>query len=89
MNRKNISKSFIVLLLVFALLVAQIPVVSPLVPIYAEEILTAPENVWWKEGALATAKWDAVEGADYYVVDLSVYDNDELIVTNETGTDET
>ena len=48
--------------------------------------LDTPANVGWKEGALATARWDEVESADYYEVRINIYSGLELIGQNETGT---
>ncbi|MCR5390192.1 MAG: Ig-like domain-containing protein [Lachnospiraceae bacterium] len=48
--------------------------------------LSVPGNSGWKEGTLATAEWDAVEGADYYDIVVRVYQGDTLIGERETGT---
>lgn len=49
--------------------------------------LDTPTGLSWKEGSTATAKWDAVENANYYLVTVYLYDNNRnLIGTRETGT---
>ena len=89
MNKKNISKSLLALLLSFVLIVAQIPAVSPFIQVSAEESIDMPENARWKDGALATAEWDAADGADYYILEVSIYVGDTFIGSKETGTDKT
>ena len=89
MNKKNISKSLLALLLSFVLIVAQIPAVSPFIQVSAEESIDIPENARWKDGALATAEWDAADGADYYILEVSIYVGDTFIGSKETGTDKT
>ncbi|MCR4992612.1 MAG: Ig-like domain-containing protein [Lachnospiraceae bacterium] len=89
MNKKNISKSLLALLLSFVLIVAQIPAVSPFIQVSAEESIDTPENARWKDGALATAEWDAADGADYYILEVSIYADDTFIGSKETGTDKT
>ncbi len=51
--------------------------------------LSVPANVGWKEGALATAEWDAVEGADYYTVIVRVLSDGNNLGETEAGTSET
>lgn len=49
--------------------------------------LEKPTNLLWKEGSTATAKWDAVENANYYVVNVYLYDlNNQLLGSIPTGT---
>ena len=52
--------------------------------------LDTPTGLVWKEGSTATASWNAVENANYYLVNIYVYDvNDNLIGDEETGTSDT
>ena len=52
--------------------------------------LDTPTGLTWKEGSTATAKWNAVENANYYLVNVFLYDeNGNLIGTRETGTSNT
>ena len=53
---------------------------------YALADLDAPLNVRWKEGSTATATWDAVEGADYYQVNIYVFQHDIQVGTSSNGT---
>ena len=48
--------------------------------------LPAPENIGWKEGSLATAVWDTVEGADDYLIRVYVYHGGNLLGEQLTGT---
>lgn len=48
--------------------------------------MAVPQNLRWVEGSTATATWDAVEGATYYDVLVSVYDGETLLGTASTGT---
>ena len=89
MNKKNISKSLLALLLSFVLIVAQIPAVSPFIQVSAEESIDTPKNARWKDGALATAEWDAADGADYYKLEVSIYAGDKFIGSKDTETDKT
>lgn len=54
-----------------------------------EESLGTPQNLTWKDDSTATASWDAVEGANYYDVNVYVYDEDEKTCLGKalTGTD--
>lgn len=52
--------------------------------------LAIPGNMEWARSSTATAKWDAVEGADYYRAELIVSsDGDEILGTRVTGTEDT
>ncbi len=53
------------------------------------EGIGVPTNIHWVEGSTATAAWDAVDGANYYLVDVKVTLNDELIGETQTGTADT
>ena len=48
----------------------------------------APQNLLWKNGALATATWSALNGANYYLVNVLVKYNGQQIGTAQTGTSE-
>ena len=48
-----------------------------------------PQNPAWKQGSTATAVWTAVEGADYYLVNVQVFHGDEALGSIETGTSDT
>ena len=50
-----------------------------------------PTNIHWADGSLATAVWDAVDGVDYYQLEVYVYDEpaSNLIGTYITGTADT
>ena len=47
-------------------------------------LLDVPTNIRWIEGSLATAVWDAVDGAGHYQLEVYVYAYDE---SNPTNTD--
>ena len=52
--------------------------------------LDVPTGLIWKDGSTSTAKWDAVENANYYYVNVYVYDeNGTVIGGQETGTSNT
>jgi len=51
--------------------------------------LSTPSNLVWKDESTATAAWDAVEGANYYVVNVNVFSDGNNIGTAETGTSDT
>jgi hypothetical protein len=55
------------------------------------ESLEAVTHLNWVEGSSATLSWDASEGANYYSVEVYVYDYEDetLIGSTETGTSET
>ena len=38
--------------------------------------LELPNGLEWKEGSNATAKWNEVENANYYLVNVTVFDHD-------------
>ena len=49
--------------------------------------LSTPTGLEWKEGSTATAKWDTVANANYYVINVYVHDeNNNYINMKETGT---
>ena len=48
--------------------------------------LSVPVNLHWKDDALLTAAWDAVEGADYYDIVVRVYEGETLIGEQAAGT---
>ncbi|MEG0826490.1 MAG: hypothetical protein RR404_03360, partial [Bacilli bacterium] len=48
--------------------------------------LSIPTNLTWKKGSAATVKWDAIENANYYLVNVFVYKENVLIGQTETGT---
>ena len=88
MRKRNIRKSFLSILMAFAFVIAQLSGFTPTIKAHATD-LAKPENVKWKENALATAEWDQVEGADYYVLSVKVYNNGVLQGSTETGTSST
>ena len=45
-----------------------------------------PENLIWKEESTATAAWNAVENANYYIVNVYVSYNGSELGSDETGT---
>ena len=51
--------------------------------------LDKPTGLTWKDGSTATAKWNSVNGANYYAVNVIVYDGEEIIGLGETGTSST
>lgn len=62
------------------------------IPVVAQEVpasLATPTNLAWKDGSTATATWDAVEGANYYSVNVYVYVDGEGIGSTESGTSAT
>ena len=46
-------------------------------------------NVGWKDDSTATVTWDFVEGANYYEIEVYVYDEDLLLGFTTTGTTDT
>ena len=49
--------------------------------------LDKPDGLAWKESSTATAKWNVVENANYYIVNVYLYDDSkQLIGQQETGT---
>ena len=56
----------------------------------ADNVITSldtPTNLSWKENSTATAKWDSVSNANYYMVNVYVHDeNNNYINMQETGT---
>ena len=88
---KNIFKKIFVLIMIFSLLTVYIQPFS-LTSFAIDNIksLETPINLKWKEGSTATATWDVVENANYYIVNVYVYDeNNNLIEIQETGTTNT
>ena len=62
---------------------------SLVVNVYAENIseLETPNGLAWKDGSTATATWNAVSKANYYMINVYLYNqNHQLIETTETGT---
>lgn len=53
-------------------------------PAHAE--LAQPQTPSWQAGSAATAVWEAVEGADYYLVTVHVYCDGVELGTMQTGT---
>jgi hypothetical protein len=51
--------------------------------------LAAPANPIWKDKSTATASWDAVDGANYYKVNVYVEADGAQVGTTETGTSAT
>ena len=51
--------------------------------------LATPTNLIWKDESTATAAWDAVDGANYYVVNVFVSSVGNEIGTTESGTSST
>ena len=51
--------------------------------------LAAPANPIWKDKSTATASWDAVDGANYYKVNVYVEADGAQVGTAETGTSAT
>jgi len=87
--KQKLIRQIIAAVLVLALVLVQLPAIAPVVSAYAMDSLSTPQNAGWKAEALATATWDAVENADYYVLTVSVYLEGELQGTAETGTTDT
>ncbi|MGO5480410.1 hypothetical protein ACTQVS_09700, partial [Anaerovoracaceae bacterium HCP3S3_H6] len=52
----------------------------------SEQGLATPTNLTWKDESTATAAWDEVEGANYYVVNVYVSVNGSEVGMAETGT---
>ena len=71
--------------------IAVILLITEITPVYmyAQTVLEVPESLSWKEGTLATAKWENVAGADYYEIKVEVFSGDESLGTANTGTAET
>ena len=82
--KKGLIKNIAILILCILLLNFGL-----VVDVYAETIseLDTPTGLTWKEGSTATATWNAVENANYYYVNVYVYDNSgNIIGVEETGT---
>lgn len=88
MKIKNILKGLTAFIFILALIMVRVSAYIPAIKAYATD-LACPENVGWKAGNLATAEWGAVEGADYYILTVSVSVNGVIRGTTETGTSST
>ena len=85
---KNILNKLLVVVAILSLLSIYVPIIS-ITSLAVDEVvsLSTPTNLSWKEDTTATATWDAVENANYYLVNVYVYDdNNNLIGSQETGT---
>ncbi len=87
MKNKCIVSRCIEFILMFALVFICVGITA-----YADDSFdtnAAPQNVVWKEAATATATWDAFEQANYYLVDVYVEYENEVIGETQTGTSST
>ncbi len=89
MKKHSIKKRSLTFLVVLAMIFSLFSGTDSVVPALADSPLGAPANVSWKTGALATASWEAVDGADYYVVTVGVSYNGQAQGTVETGSTST
>ena len=87
--KQKLMQRIITTVLVLALIIVQVSCITPVFYAHAQASLLTPQNAVWKSEALATAKWDAVDGADYYVLTVCVYVDGELKGETETGTTST
>ena len=84
---RTLSKKLIIISLILSIISIYMPAIS-LVSLAANNItsLNTPSNLRWKDKSTATASWDAVENANYYLVNVIVYNGEEMIGIQETGT---
>jgi len=84
---KNVSKKIVILILIICMISMYFPALS-LVSFATENItsLDTPTNLKWKDKSTATATWNLVENANYYLVNVIVYDGENIIGIQETGT---
>ena len=84
--KKGLVKSVAILILSIILLNF-----SLIINVYADDILElgTPSGLTWKDGSTATASWNVVPNANYYKVNIYVYDRGTLIGQQETGTSDT
>ena len=87
--KQKLMQRIITTVLVLALIFVQVSCITLVFSAHAQASLLTPQNAVWKSEALATAKWDAVDGADYYVLTVCVYVDGELKGETETGTTST
>lgn len=87
-NVRTISKKIITLFLIICMVSIYFPSLT-LISFATNSVtsLDTPTNLKWKDKSTATATWNAVENANYYTVNLYLYNNsDELLNSRETGT---
>ena len=86
-NVRIISKKIITLFLIICMVSIYFPSLT-LISFATNSVtsLDTPTNLKWKDKSTATATWNAVENANYYLVNVIVYDGDTIIGIQETGT---
>ena len=86
-KEKKILSKIIAIIIIITILSIYLPIIS-LKSFATDNIanLDTPTNLKWKEKSTATATWDTVNNANYYLINVAVYDGENLIGTQETGT---
>ena len=84
---KNVVNKVLVIVIILTLLTIYIPIIS-ITSLATDDIISldTPTNLKWKDDSTATATWDDVENANYYLVNVVVYDEENIIGIQETGT---
>ena len=88
-NVRNISKKIITLFLIICMVSIYFPSLTLISFATDNNIssLDTPMNLNWKNNSTATISWNTVTNANYYTVNLYLYNNsDELLNSRETGT---
>ena len=87
-NVRIISKKIITLFLIICMVSIYFPLLTLLS--FATDSITSldtPINLRWKDNSTATAIWNTVENANYYIVNVYLYNqNHELVDSKQTGT---
>ena len=80
-------KKIILIVIILSLFLGNMLIV-PIISLAADDIvsLATPSNLKWKDKSTATATWDIVDDANYYLVNVIVYDEENIIGIQETGT---
>ena len=84
---KNVINKVLVIVIILSLLSIYMPMFLTISSAADDTIiLDTPTNLRWKDKSTATATWDVVDNANYYLINVVVYDEEDMIGIQETGT---